>query len=329
LILLPDLSLLDSPDGYRQHFMDLALWQPHVQAICHRHNLEPCQPIRAGLAGTYPTFIVEDRWVVKLFGQLFDGGQAYQTEAQVGCLLPPDLPLPTPGILYTGTLYEGNVAWNWPYLIFEYIHGQSIGEVYQQVSFDDKLMLACRLGETTRQIQRVFLDGAAFFHAGREAYLLFLQSQREHCRARHAGWRSLPGPLLDQIDAYVLPSGDLADDRFPCGLIHADLTRDHILGRLEAGRWISHGLIDFGDARVGNVFYELAALHLDLFLYDKRLLHTYLEAYGLAYDPQFPRLAMSAALLHQFNVFEGLLEALPEAQHAHGLDELAHMIWAL
>jgi hygromycin-B 7''-O-kinase len=39
-------------------------------------------------------------------------------------------------------------------------------------------------------------------------------------------------------------------------------------------------LIDFGDAMVGDLHYELAALHLDLFDCDKRLLRQFLDHYG-------------------------------------------------
>jgi hypothetical protein len=321
------LESLETLDGYRQYFMDTDLWQPQVQAVCRRHGLLPCQQIRAGLAGTYPTFIVEDRWVVKFFGRLFDGQQSYEMEHQVGRLLLTDLNVHVPAILYSGAFEPANTSWTWPYLIFEFIHGTSIGEVYRQVAIEDKLELARLIGKATRQVQDLPLDGASLFRTGQEAYAHFLHCQRERCLANHQEWQSLPVQLLGQIEAYVLPVEALVDRRFPFGLIHADITRDHILGRLEAGRWTTLGLIDFGDARAGNIFYDLAALHLDLFRYDKRLLRAYLEAYELPDDPQFPHLAMSAALLHQFNVFESLLDALPHARYVASLGDLATMIW--
>lgn len=152
--MITDLDSLESLDGYRQHFMDENLWLPHVRAVCRRHDLLPCQLIRAGLPGTFPTFIVDDRWVVKFFGRLFDGQQAYETEYQVGRVLPSDLIIRAPAILYSGELLESEAIWIWPYLIFEYIDGTSIGEVYEQVSFEDKLELTRIIGKATRQIDR-------------------------------------------------------------------------------------------------------------------------------------------------------------------------------
>jgi len=327
IAMIPELKRLETLDGYRQYFMDAGLWKPYVQMVCRRYDLLPCQQVQAGLAGTFPTFIVDERWVVKFFGRLFGGELAYQTELQVNRLLPSDLAVRVPALLNDGWLLEGDPIWSWPYLIFEYIPGISIGEVYDQVSFEEKLALARALGEATRQMQRLPLDDTPFFRAGREAYIRFLKYQRERCFANHRQWQSLPEHLIDQIEDYLLPVEILADRRFPHGLIHADITRDHILGRLEAGRWTTLGLIDFGDAMVGNVFYDLAALHIDLFRGDKRLLQAYLEAYTLEDRWQFPHIAMSAALLHQFDIFSGLAEILPEARQASTLSDLAKRVW--
>jgi hygromycin-B 7''-O-kinase len=325
--MIPDLDQLDSLDAYRKHFMDAALWLPHVQAVCRRHNLVPCQPVRAGLAGSFPTFIVNDRWVVKFFGRLFGGENAYETELQVNRLLPPDLAIHAPALLHCGTLRADGPAWAWPYLVYEYLPGISIGEVYEQVSFEEKLALAGALGKTTWQILGLPLEGASLYHGGLVAYSRFLARQRAVCTANHRQWESLPERLIEQIDDYLLPVESLADPRFPYGLIHADITRDHILGWLGPGGWVTRGLIDFGDARVGNVFYDLGALHLDLFRGNKRLLQAYLDAYRLEDRRQFAHKAMSAALLHEFNIFILLKDMKPQLSQAATLEDLAGLIW--
>jgi hypothetical protein len=325
--MIPDLNQLETLDGYRKYFMDSVLWKPCIQRVCYRHALLPCQQVRAGLAGSFPTFIVEDRWVVKFFGQLFGGGVAYDTELQVNRLLPPDLPIRAPSLLYSGSLLDDDRAWRWPYLIYEYLPGISIGEIYERVRFEDKLSLACALGKTTRQIQRLPLVSAPLFYAGLEGYARFLYSQRTRCLANHRQWQSLPVHLIEQIEDYLLPVESLTDPLIPHGLIHADITRDHILGRLEAGQWVTLGLIDYGDARVGNVFYDLAALHIDLFRGDKRLLKAYLDAYELEDRRQFAHKAMSTALLHEFKIFSILAEADTLTHQVDTLSEMAMRIW--
>lgn len=325
--MIPDLNQLKTLDGYRKFFMDSPLWKPCVKRVCYRHALLPCQQVRPGLAGSFPTFIVEDRWVVKFFGQLFGGGVAYETELQVNSLLPPDLSIRAPSLLYSGSLLDDDQAWKWPYLIYEYLPGISIGEVYERVSFEDKISLACALGKTTHQIQRLPLVGAPLFDAGLEEYARFLYRQRAGCLAHHREWQSLPGHLVKQIEDYLLPVESLTDPLIPHGLIHADITRDHILGGLEAGQWVTLGLIDYGDARVANVFYDLAALHIDLFRGDKRLLKAYLDAYELKDRRQFAHKAMSIALLHEFNILSILTDTGPMTRQVDTLNEMAMRIW--
>lgn len=324
--LLPQLETIE---GYRRYFMDLASWRPHVQTVCRRHDGLTGREVRPGLAGTYPTFIVDDRWVVKFYGRLFDGALGFETERDVGALLASTPEIPAPAILASGDLCPGSSAWPWPYLIFEFIPGVSIGEVYEQVSLDDKLALARYLGEVTGRLHRLPVAGSTVFRPSWDTYLDLLRAQRARCAATHRGWGTLPEPLIEQIESYALPAEALVDPDTPPYLIHADLTRDHILGRLCGGRWTTSAIIDFGDAMVGNLYYELSALHLDLFGCDKRLLRAYLDAYGVDERTRqgLPARAMSAALLHRFGVLSGAFESRPDARGAETLDDLATLLW--
>ena len=93
------------------------------------------------------------------------------------------------------------------------------------------------------------------------------------------------------------------------------------------GLWTTSGVIDFGDAMLGDLYYELAALHLDLFAGDKRLLTDFLEAYGLTPETDFPYRAMITALMHQFDVFGSLFAYQPSLAEVKTLEELAACLW--
>ena len=125
----------------------------------------------------------------------------------------------------------------------------------------------------------------------------------------------------------MLSPEEIIDPSLPPTLIHADITRDHILGQIQKGHWQTQALIDFGDAMIGDIFYELAALHLDVFQRDRRLLRPFLDSYGLS-DQQkvdFPHKAMSVALLHQFNIFHDLQDWIFEVPES--LEVLAEQLW--
>ncbi len=87
-------------------------------------------------------------------------------------------------------------------------------------------------------------------------------------------------------------------------------------------------IIDWGDTRVGNILYELVALHLDLFRGDKHLLKLCLQAYELPifYQLDFTRKALSMVLLHEFPM---PAHVYAPYQDAHSLDELAEAVFGM
>jgi len=236
--------------------------------------------------------------------------------------------IPTPALLASGRLAPPGVDWDWPYLVFEFIPSVSLGEARAQVPFAGQLHLAGELGAWMAELHAAPLPPGGPFEPGWHAYLAFLEGQRAGCARRHAGWGSLPAHLAEQMEAYLPPAADLRLPGERPHLIHADLTQDHLLGRVERGRWTSLALIDFGDARTGSLFYELPALHFSLFGGDKRLLAAFLQAYGYAgpTGEEFTRRAMACALLHQFDVFSEA--ALPTAwREAATLEQAADILW--
>jgi hygromycin-B 7''-O-kinase len=135
-----------------------------------------------------------------------------------------------------------------------------------------------------------------------DSYAVFLHQQGSDCLANHHLWKDLPDHLLPQIESFLLPVEQLIDFSAAPHLVHADLTADHLLGQLEDGHWQSLAVIDWGDAMVGNLLYELVALHVDMFQGDKSLLRACLETYQMPpfFQADFPRKAMNMLLLHQF-----------------------------
>ncbi|MEW5870350.1 MAG: aminoglycoside phosphotransferase family protein [Chloroflexota bacterium] len=331
-----DLSELESLEIYREVFTEVRLWAPYVEEVCNRHGWTAGQ-VRAGTPGTYPTFIVDDHWVVKFFGRLFDGEQAFETERILGNWLEEGVaqaPLAAPEVCAQGELFpaggsEAGPGWPWPYLIFRFVPGVSIGEGYGQVGLASLQQLASELGHMVRRLHGRPLPAGGVFQPGWEEYLAFLDEQWRNCSENQRAWGSLPERLVEQIGAYVLPPERLVSLEDAPHLIHADLTRDHILGSLEDDTWHTAAVIDWGDAQVGNLLYELAALHLDLFACDRRLLRAFMQAY----DPlswlreDFPRKALSVALLHRFDVMGCVFTALPEAGQVETLEELGRLVW--
>lgn len=321
-----DLSALETLDGYRRWFTDVEFWQPYINKVCFRHALKPSAPLRIGVPGTYPTFIVAERWVIKFFGRLFAGAASYAAEKEAGRLVACGRGIPAPPIIAAGEL--NRAGWPWPYLIYPFISGASLGEQAGLLDPAGWVGLAGQLGAMVRRLHALPLAGSAVFPDHYEEYRAFLTKQRAVCLQNHRQWRRLPGRLIEQIDAFLAPVDDLIDMPRAAHLIHADFTRDHLLGEVRNGQWNTRALIDFGDAMTGDLLYELTALHLDIFRADRRLLAAFLDAYGFSgYNrADFPRRAMSTALLHQWDVFGNLPE---DMLRLSSLDDLANAIWQI
>jgi hygromycin-B 7''-O-kinase len=321
---------LESLDGYRRYFFDPAAWTPYVRQVCRRHALGSGLTIRIGLAGSFPTFIVDDRWVIKFFGRLFEGWVSFEVERFFGKLVSA-YAIPAPAVIGQGELLPSGTDWPWPYLIFQFVPGISIGEVFDQVTFEDTLETARFIGKLARKLHTIPIPDTTISQPTWNSYSEFLKNQRGGCVAAFKATDSFPDHLADQLDGFLLPIDALVDAQAVPHLIHSDLTADHVLGRLENGRWTASALIDFGDGMIGNLYYELVALHLDMFRGDKRLLRVFLDTYGVedAVLKDLPLKAMNLTLLHRFS--PGLLlsvrERWPEAFQVSTLSELAHIIW--
>jgi hygromycin-B 7''-O-kinase len=320
---------ISSADEYAALFSDAAYWRPYVATICARHALSAAPAIETGLAGTNPVFLIDQRYVVKLYSPFFNGGDSFVRERAAYALLQQRADLPTPQLIAQGQLFDDD--WRWPYIIVSAIAGESYGAAEAQLADDDRERIAGWLGATCRQLHALPLDGRGPLQPSWDAFAAFMAQRRASCIADQRRWRTLPDHLIDQIEAYLPPLDELIDRTgAPC-LLHADLNADHLLGQRRADGWQPSGVIDFGDARSGDPHYELLALHLGLFRGDKRLLQRYLMSYGGQSEPpdRFVRRAMSYTLLHEFNILAAIRSRLDTAPPLRDLDQLARLVWAI
>ena len=325
------LRSLYSLDGYRRLFTDPVFWSTFIPLVSSTHSYLNNAPLRAGLPGTFPTFIAAERWVIKFFGPLFDGLASYQTELTVSHLLhPPEFPVPA--LLGSGQLFQdGEVDFPWPYLIYEYVPFPSLGEVYDQVSRPARLALARQLGQLLRRMHAIQIPGGSNLHSTWNSYLDHLTRLSSDCHPRHLAWGSLPAHLLAEIPGFLLPPSALLPPAPSPSLLHVDLTRDHLLGDLHDGDWQLRAIIDFGDALTGDLFYELVVLHLEIFDADPSLLREFLAAYQPSplHRQDFVRKAMTLTLLHPYDAFATVFTRHPGLRQCPSLPELADRLWRL
>jgi hygromycin-B 7''-O-kinase len=318
-----------SVHDYGQQFTDVTVWRHAVERVCRRHNL-PIASIQAGLAGTHPVFLIDtaEPFFIKFYEtRFFAGARSYEVERDLYQWLPSTLTLTIPQLLASGTLEDDG---SWPYIITSLVPGSSFGAVRQQVSALDTHALATVLGQTLGHLHRIPITTAPVLVWLHQAYDHFIRRQYDRCVAHHQEWNTLPPHLIAQIPRYLAAHERITAPVSPC-LIHADLTQDHVLGVFQDGHWRLTGLIDFGDAWVGDWIYELVALHLSVFQLDQHLLQTFLTAYTSDEGKleRFVERAMVATLVFEFNAFETIAEHRPAALAMATLEEVAVAMWSI
>ena len=326
MALCPDLH---TQELYVQRFHDVGYWQPYIEMVCRRHCLQPYKVIRCHNPGTCPVFIIDDRWVVKYFGKLFNGLSSYYTELAASQVTASDPSIPSPALIASGYLYDGGADWQWPYLVYQFLPGVSFGETYEELTPEDRFAVARDLGTLTRRLHDLPLDEATVLRKSWSAYDAMLTAQRSSCVDRHRKWHTLPDHLIEQISTYLQAAGQLVDGAQYPVFVHGDITGDHILVARVAEHWNVRGLIDYDDALVGDPLYELIAIHLDAFRCKKKHLLAFLESYGINAVTWHSviRKVMSLTLLHQFDILSLIQTRYPQLGDFDTLESLAACIW--
>jgi Ser/Thr protein kinase RdoA (MazF antagonist) len=320
-----DRPVFHSVEDYGRLFTDGEFWRPYVTEAGARHGLYGSS-IRTGLPGTNPVFIVDDQYIVKFFPDLFAGDVSFPIERDLYSLMTSAGGIPAPTLLAHGELFGTDGGWPWPYIIVSLLPGQSIGEV--QIDRADMEAIVNWLAPVLRRIHLLPVEYTATLKPEWDQFEQFLAQQQVNLIEQHAAWRSLPAHLAAQLPAFAQETVRLPTNQAPL-LIHADLNQDHVLVTERDGHWLPTGIIDFGDARVGDLAYELVALHLGLFEADKHLLQLFLDAYGVPAQerPALLQRAMHMTLLHEFNVVGPLFERWPAVRALPSLHALGEALW--
>ncbi|MGN6483328.1 MAG: aminoglycoside phosphotransferase family protein, partial [Thermomicrobiales bacterium] len=276
--------------AYGASLRDARLWTPFAHEVLRECGLPQRRPVVAGAAGTFPTLLVgkgDDRVVVKFFGPLFHGPECAAIERELYALLAQATnhdrgsAIPAPRMLATATLDAGS-AWPWEVIVSTVMPGESLAAARARsaISSEDGVRIARFLADVTDRLAALTPGpddaGVDALLADDNHWPSFLRQQARSVAARHRAWGDLPPHLIDQLDGWLDVETLIAEGMSVRALIHGDLTADHVFGASgrEGNHWTPTGLIDFGDARIGDRRYDLIPLFVDAFAGDPALLRT-------------------------------------------------------
>jgi len=190
-------------------------------------------------------------------------------------------------------------SWEWPFLVTSRIGGRPLKSLRGSLTPEARLDVASLLGRFAHSLFATPLPSEPLPietpNLRLDYFRGFLEERMKASFDAHKGWETMPARLLDQMKDFLPSSVDELIQGEPCeselGLLHADLHGEH--GRFsllegeegEKGEKMKNmkvkmeGVIDFGDAIVGNRLYEMVQVLLSSFLGDKRMLVAFVREY--------------------------------------------------
>lgn len=263
---------IDGKQDWSRLFCDIGAFAPLVKEVLRRHDL-PDAPVTGLTPGTNAVFRAGD-YVVKLYAppeSAYDDGvygrgewQAGSAAARAGVLLPRP-------VAY-GLLED---AYTFAYMVMEYMTGQELGDVLPACTAAEKSALGAELRTVYDTLHRAEITACSDCCAD------IVERSLTNFR-----WQLVPERLAAQCKDRARKVA--LTPRF---LVHGDMTGENIL-RTPQGM----ALIDFGDAVVAPLCYELPSLVIEGMRADAAVL----AGFGVTDKDAFMENLLDGLSLHDF-----------------------------
>ncbi|MFZ6778711.1 phosphotransferase [Undibacterium sp. Ji83W] len=262
----------------------LTTWGPVLEHLQKTFNL-PAGPWEKIPLGANALFGLGEQVIVKLVPP--NWRRQGDKEILVAPLLEDKLSLQTPRLIASGEIDH------WVFVISSRLQGTLLADIWPSLDIQQKQSIMMQTGQVLREIRSVRFDVDI---AIKVDWPVYIRDLIDGCMARHQR-RKMPEGLLTQVIPYIEAAGDFSmagDLRF----IHMDVHPWNLMAKQEQGLWKLSGLLDFGDAIVGNNDkLELLTPMIFMAQGNPLLLQALLEAYG-----EFDEVS-SSTLQHQLTAY--------------------------
>lgn len=252
-------------------YHQIEAFEPLIRLILNHERL-PIEPIEKLKPGTHGVFKV-GKLILKIFAPIesgYDSKKEYLTEID-GINLAQKRNILTPRILRKGLIKD---KYQFRYLIMEYIHGKTLGDIKDSLTNDQKK----EIGNKIKSIVEKLNQPCEFFH----------QIDVIERTLKSSKWEGVPKEILDvQFDFLQQMS---KTSKVFC---HGDLTEDNIIITDQLDVYI----LDFADAVCAPMIYEYAPLIVDAFSFDQNFLEGF---FGKIAIQELISLTIHGLLIHEY-----------------------------
>lgn len=282
-------------------------WLGAIAEIREKHGLGGS--FSQSTTGSSVVFL-SDEHCIKLHPPLPGFLEGHRCEAAALRSIGDSLRVPTPQLLVDDALGE------WTYLISTRLPGRPIDAVWDELDSSTRVGLATQLGHAIRELHQLSAEPLAKVC---EPWSGFRAAQRARGVDEKRRQGLTPNRVAEMEDFLGSFEG-VHDVSMPSSLLHTEIGPSHVL--VDAGRVT--GLIDFGDARIGDAEYDLAPVGMFITRGDAVAFGAFCAAYGIdaeaLADPNRPKRLLRHALLHRYGTLGWYLDVL--APPPGSLDQL-------
>lgn len=256
--------------------------------------------------------LIHPRYVVKLVPHRWQ--PKFEAERAMLLAAQGKLPVATPEIVFEGNLDA------WSYVVMTRLPGRTARSVFETVSDDARRGIVRAVGAVIARLHDLPSDGLDALVVD---WPRFVQDQIATCIERHARGGAAPAWTAAIGERLLGVASELAS---PVHLVpmHADVHVDHVL--LDEDLSLT-GLLDFGDALIGDAAYDFVTPAAFFVRGRADLLAAFFEGYGCALTPELRRRCAAYQLLHRFSQLQRDVDMLLPAQAPTSLDEALDALW--
>ncbi len=225
-----------------------------------------------------------------------------------------------PKLLVEGVFHE------WPYLIMTKLSGRLLEGFWPTLSHENQSTLMRQLGALIKEVHALPVDE---MHPIDINWNNFVQHQIDNCVEHHKGHQLSP-VLLAQIPDFLNDVKDELLQMTHSVLLTGEYTPMNLLVTEKNSMWHISGLIDFGDAMLGDYRYDLLGPVAFLVQGDPLLSVAFLTGYGFLSAQLTSRLSHTLTaflLLHQYSNLSIQVRIPNWEKQVSSLTDLSYLIW--
>ncbi len=305
------LPIINSPEHYRELFKNNSIWEPAIQWICQKHQLN--HRVLRSESGSHIVYRAGDFWI-KLMAPIYQKEMVFEVAGLKS--VSGRLSVKTPEIIAQDSIQA------WPYVILTDVPGVAIKSGWSQMNQIQQHSVLSGMAKTIIELSRCSPDDVI---KQRFDWNEFITGQYQNCYIQQTK-KKMPEPWLSQVKPF-LQNFSLSEFTTENPVfLHCDLSYDHFF--IDQGRL--SGIIDLADVQCGHPEYELAAPCVFVFKGDRSSLRLFLNEVGYNHlDQKFSEKLLAWCLLHRYFGMSTFFKSEMDSCHPGDFAELANKVFPL